>query len=1045
MRDDTDDEQESYGTSVMPQTPSATQPCSSGAASSPTSMVPACSAPLGRPSFPHPPRYPHDLSDVEAVPTMLKQNDSGSKKPIFFRHLPEPQRPTRPRAATRPLSKSQTMPSHYSHVEASPGTTVPSVGFGAAGAAHPVHYHTPVAQRPSDMLEDFAWEQSEPIPEHVRLRLLDALSKMRTKPRLQRARSDPYAATGYTLSSPTGSPSGDSDDFRMVGRAGIGAISFGGRDSVGSVCSHQKALVCDHRQSLGVEGEDNSMSLCHSYSPCDLAREAVRNHLQTSSSMIGCVSSPTAAFVSYSPKHTSPGTQFSAGANSYRLSAFHHGSGLESNTLGFAEGSLESRRRKKKLFSEAKQRRMSMRPPQLRSDAAHKTHALQSIAETSHCSSFVFSPCPKGKGGSATKKRAGRRATTTCSRINTSDYLAEPSFVSHDSTTDFNLSFGHGSHNDTSTIAHGDGQPLSCLNELNFKGIVVGGVYQQCFDNAFPLVAAPSGSDKRAIDVTILEDNALLLSLYLPTEKKTKEVNLGTKWLWMRCSPTGYLAFCTAVVPYEKNICYFLPKHPDDWKSQTAAAKSRASIAAASGLSGRGRRFSIVPQHEFNPRPRLQSPSVRLHTNSLEIELDCQAMEDFEMMEDIAPGSPDAGAFGAMHMHSDDDLNLSMQQNDPDVDALDMTSLDLQETVSALSEHWCNAQLLSMVFDFLIDDAALFTTMAALQAKPVTSNRRSQRKETAQDSTILAAMLQLQACQTVNKTWALATYMVVAKRKSSLDLGAMMSFDFARFGKFAKKFQAGAYLSEGVCKNVYCILNPGSAQLEALSVMDIDDLRERDMVLAVTQEIQISLLCSSMVTLAICPNLVEVYSLFQANYNVPTQFWKDKKPGPGLHRHPHRENLSLREGSLEKGSFQYIRSEFCSGGDAEDCLRSIGGPPELDVVKSMLFQMCFSLYACREKLCLRHFDIKLLNFFVTTPDSLHTTTATPTATSTSAHSTAKQAAIPAVTNLQIGLGQEVYNLPMLAGSLSLIKLADFGTSAVGSNGLGDAITAQQVQ
>ena len=31
----------------------------------------------------------------------------------------------------------------------------------------------------------------------------------------------------------------------------------------------------------------------------------------------------------------------------------------------------------------------------------------------------------------------------------------------------------------------------------------------------------------------------------------------------------------------------------------------------------------------------------------------------------------------------------------------------------------------------------------------------------------------------------------------------------------------------------------------------------------------------------------------------------------------------------------------------------------------MLFQMFYALYACREKLALRHFDIKLLNFFVT--------------------------------------------------------------------------------
>ena len=34
-------------------------------------------------------------------------------------------------------------------------------------------------------------------------------------------------------------------------------------------------------------------------------------------------------------------------------------------------------------------------------------------------------------------------------------------------------------------------------------------------------------------------------------------------------------------------------------------------------------------------------------------------------------------------------------------------------------------------------------------------------------------------------------------------------------------------------------------------------------------------------------------------------------------------------------------------------------------MRSMLFQIFYAMYACREKLALRHFDVKLLNFFVT--------------------------------------------------------------------------------
>ena len=71
-----------------------------------------------------------------------------------------------------------------------------------------------------------------------------------------------------------------------------------------------------------------------------------------------------------------------------------------------------------------------------------------------------------------------------------------------------------------------------------------------------------------------------------------------------------------------------------------------------------------------------------------------------------------------------------------------------------------------------------------------------------------------------------------------------------------------------------------------------------------------------------------------------------------------------KKSSMDRGSHQYIRMEFCSGGDLEDVVRRAGQLAVPDV-RALLFQMCYALYACREKLALRHFDVKLLNFFVT--------------------------------------------------------------------------------
>jgi hypothetical protein len=1037
--------------------------------SSPVHTIPSAASFMARPSFLHPPRPPSDLRDGPGY-LHVQLRDEEPSPGSMRRSVPEASRPTvfgrghtnivpdRPiRKNNRSLAatgKSRTVPISYTHVEASPGGPMaPAAGLGG-GFLQPT-FHTPVAIKAvTGLVEEYRWEESEPTAQHILEIMVSEFKvaaarheeELSARPRLQRAASDPYAGSSFNISSPA--THRDSDFLRMGGHTGIGAVSFG-RDSIGSHCSGMKALVCD-RPSMGPE--DGEMHVCHGHSPADMAQQALRERQQHfSGSMFGRGTSPHAAFAPYSPKH-SPGSQFPAGANSHRLSAFQHG--LDVNSPGFREGSVENRKRKKKLNSEAKLRRMSMCAQAFNRSESHNQPALTAIAEgnsVNESRSFAFSPCAKAKSFSALKTRAARRASSAFQKHNTSDVAMEPSFASHHSGVDCDLSFGNHSHAADSSIGHGDGhlfRSTSCLNELNFKGVVVGGVYQHCFDNACPLVAAPSASDIRVVDVVIQEDNTLMLSLYLPKEKRVKTLDLGTKWLWMRCSPTGFLAFRSAVIPYEKNVCYFLPKHPDDWTSQiqnhngagVSAPLGRLS-AVAGGLNGtmsmfggRHRRSSIVPMHEFNPRPR-QSPTARLHK---EIEMDCQPLEEItrcEGLEQDEDGLATEEAYDTFKMHSDDDLNLSVNHMEgPEADGIDLTALDLQETAAAQSEHWSNSHLLSLVFDFLISDAEVFGRPAAAAAVPTKSTaRRSQRKDAAASAEAATAAPQLQYCQSVNKTWALAAYMVVARRKSSLVAASQASFDFPRYQAFATKFQSGVYLSEGVCKNVYCVYNPASQNLEALSVMDIDDLRERDMTLAVTQEIHISLLCSAMVTLRICPNLVIVNSLFQSDYNVPTPLWSDKRSFADLRSAPRRANAALRKNQVESGSYQYIRTEFCSGGDVEERLRRIGAPPDLPTVQAMLFQMCFSLYACREKLCMRHFDVKLLNFFVTSPEILH-----------AGGSGAAPAQVPAVTHLQVGLGQHVFNLSMNASSVCLIKLADFGTSAVGSSGLGDPITIQQV-
>lgn len=965
----------------------------------------------------------------------------------FARSIAEPPLPNRAKRSTSGgrgatnLTRAHTAPVQSS--EESPGATVPALG---APASQPIHLCTPQAVRAyTDVVENYQWEVSTGASLHVLRAMRETvkveLARYRAlypqenfhdlveQPR-QLMRSVSESQAGHRERSP---PRNRDSGFMPL----FDNFRSSGRDSVGSIGSHDgaaysfHALINDRRisdQYMQHMCDDQESIIGHNFSA---AKEAVRARL-SGSSMLGAAS-PQMAFDPYSPspKHSPGGFGIASNVPAYPTTHTMRHVHIQDTS---------SARKNKKLFnSKAKLRRMSL-APQMHT-ALHAPHHMQSIAETSLIED-AFSPAAKMKCLSDVKSRNRRRLSTIFAKQNTSELIGEPSFQSHHSGCDFDLSFGNGSGaGDNSGVCAHDAHlflSTSCLNELNFKGVVIGGVYQHCFDNASPLVAAPTGSDKRVSDVAIQNDNSLVLSLYLPREKKTERINLGAKWQWMRCSPTGYLAFSAAIQPHQSAVCYFLPKHPDDWNKQV-------SSGVAATMGSRNRRVSIVPLHEYNPRPRT-SPSARLHTNSLEMEMEM----DYQPFVDIPAIEGDDDGLGCrMQADSADELNLSTQQADTeDTININFAGLELTENIiDATSEHKSNASMMAQVLDFLIDDIALFGAVTAAASAKKTANepvrRRSQRKDSGAEHTRPTAehaVLQLQAIQGVSKTWALAAYMVIAKRKSSLATAGQLSFDYSRFLKFSTKFQDGKYLSEGVCKNVYCVLNPATSNLEAVSVMDVEDLLARGMDVAITQELQISLLCSSLVNLKICPNLVQVYSLFQADFDAPLKLWDGRRSLQDLRNMAQngtvrKQNTGLRKADLTAGRFQYIRMEFCSGGDVEERVRAIQQPDIRDV-QAMFFQMCFSLYACREKLCMRHFDIKLLNFFITTKDILHQNQSAAKASHMSGNST---------TNLQVGLGQHVYNIPLCPGDLSLIKLADFGTSAVGASGLGDPITMQQVK
>lgn len=1031
------------------------------------------------------PLYQAPLRDASSSPTHLQPTgavDASATALHFPRSRAEPPVMERGKKSDRDFRRSNTAPVYPT--VASPSATIPTLGVTTTAL---LTYHTPQPVRAySDAVENYAWEVSKAansgITKSMRAHVDKEIGRVgvpKERPPLLRAVSESEVGL-RERERERSSPRNRNPSYVPL----YESYRCSGRDSVGSMISNDggasfmHSLVNDRRTSsdflAGMIDDQDSVSVGHT--TFSAAREMVRSRL-SGASMLSDAASPQMALDPYSPvanRHSSPGNFGIASGSGFHVPReslqMHH----RMHSAHAHVQDTSSARKNKKLFnSKAKQRRMSM-APQLHA-TTHAHHHMQSIAETSFSDDF-FSPAAKPKCLSGVKSRNRRQSSMLSTKQSSSDLMTtEQSFHSHHSGNDCELSFdsdigdgegdGNGNANDMHYFT-----ATTCLNELNFKGAVIGGVYQHCFDKASPVVAAPTGADKRVIDVTIEDDNSLVLSLYLPRQKTTQRIDLGSKWQWIRCSPTGYLAFSSAILPHQPVVCYFLPKHPDDWSKQQQSQQQQLAAAAPSGAA-RNRRVSIVPQHEYNPRASLSfaSPSARQHTNSLDMEVDFMSVDGITgcpAIEEEGDGDDDAGA---VQMHYADDLNISCI-SDPADDKLSahFAALEIaleKGPMAASSEHRSNPALIALILEFLIEDTALFGAATAGK-KPTavaTANnnepirRRSQRKDSATEKTVVAtpaelAMLQLQACQSVCKTWALAAYMVIAKRKSSLDTAEQLCFDYPRFSRFANKFQDGRYLSQGVCKDVYCVVNPSTSNLEAVSVMDVDDLLERGMDVAITQELQISLLCSSLVNLKICPNLVQVYSLFQAGFNAPVRLWDGKKSigdlrnlalsggsvGGGVVRSSSRQGAGLRKCDLSAGRYQYIRMEFCSGGDVEERIRAID-QADIRAVQAMFFQMCFSMYAGREKLSLRHFDIKLLNFFVTTKDILHQNQQDAQLKQTQNHHTTS------TTNLLVGMGQHVYGIPLQPGELSLIKLADFGTSAVGAKGLGDPITIQQVR
>ncbi|KAE8889031.1 hypothetical protein PF005_g18459 [Phytophthora fragariae] len=186
----------------------------------------------------------------------------------------------------------------------------------------------------------------------------------------------------------------------------------------------------------------------------------------------------------------------------------------------------------------------------------------------------------------------------------------------------------------------------------------------------------------------------------------------------------------------------------------------------------------------------------------------------------------------------------------------------------------------------------------------------------------------------------------------------------------------GHYLANGAYKEVFKVFSSEKKRLEAISVMDISAIENTGNQGVIRQEVAHSVLLSNATEHGICPNFLRIYDVFLAEEQPRQERWGSKTHRKPVELLADGSAYSAASNNQQKATsltskqsdclFQYIRMEFCDGGDLEDFigLQKDKILPLESVAVPFFFQMVFGLFCAREKFNLRHGDIKLLNFFL---------------------------------------------------------------------------------
>lgn len=252
----------------------------------------------------------------------------------------------------------------------------------------------------------------------------------------------------------------------------------------------------------------------------------------------------------------------------------------------------------------------------------------------------------------------------------------------------------------------------------------------------------------------------------------------------------------------------------------------------------------------------------------------------------------------------------------------------------------------------------------------------------------------------VSKAWQHAVFQCLVQRPDAVRLvdgeeegglsaghcGAAAPLQTLSVEALRRKFPWARFLAEGGFKQVYIVWNEQQDRTEALSVMDMVAMSESGNEAVADSEVRLSFLLSQLVERGACNHFVRVYQLLRCATPPPSDWGNatNKQPQGSLScfrkgwaagqapacAHAGRGSASSRPGGRPArlqpraaSDYQYIRMELCDGGDLEQALRE-HARPRPRVVGGLLRQMALALLFAQQELRMRHYDVKLLNFFL---------------------------------------------------------------------------------